>query len=194
MSVELTKIDVRIPFEPGGRLGWDYNRVMNEAKSDWVLLLDHDVFLALNPHWYMICQKVISECEDDVGAFGCYASNIGNLQQRIAGSPSRNNDAIPKHIEFAKKVFDEFRYSTTQIDRITGMFMLIRKAAWKSVGGFANLRIFGADRKFSGQLIKGGWKMMRINGIYIYHFRDIRAKSWIEGEKVSRDYASKKYE
>jgi len=35
--------------------------------------------------------------------------------------------------------------------------------------------------------------MMRINGLYIYHLRDIRNKSWIEGEKVSRNYAKRKY-
>jgi len=101
---DMVKIDVRIPFEPGGKLGWDYNRVMNESKNDWVLLLDHDIFLALNPHWYMICQRVIKECKDDVGAFGCYATAIGNTQQLIKGSP-RRGDGIPKHIEFAKKVF-----------------------------------------------------------------------------------------
>lgn len=189
---ELVKIDVRVPFEPGGMLGQDYNRVMRQSKYDWVLLLDHDVFLALNPHWYMICQKVINECEKDVGAFGCYASCIGNLQQRWKGCPSREA-GIPKHIEFAKRVFAEHRYSTTQIDRVTGMFMLVRKEAWKKVGGFAKLTIFGADRQFSKQLTRGGWRMMRINGLYIYHLRDIRNKSWIVGEKVSRDYAKRKY-
>lgn len=189
---ELVKIDVRVPFEPGGRLGWDCNRVMKQSKHEWVLLLDHDIFLALNPHWYMICQRVISECKRDVGAFGCYASAIGNLQQRAEGSPLRD-DGIPKHIEFAKKVFAEHSYSTTQIDRVTGMFMLVRKEAWRKVGGFSRLTIHGADRRFSKQLTGGGWKMMRINGLYIYHLRDIRNKSWIEGEKISRNYAKRKY-
>ncbi len=189
---ELVKIDVRIPFEPGNLLGWDYNRVMKQSKYDWVLLLDHDIFLALNPHWYMICQRVISECEKDVGAFGCYTAGGGNLQQRAEGSPLRG-DGIPEHIEFAKKIFAEHHYFTTQIDRITGMFMLIRKEAWKEIGGFSKQGIFGADRRFSKQLTKAGWKMMRINGLYIYHLRDIRATSWIEGEKVSRDYAKRKY-
>jgi len=152
---ELVKIDVRVPFEPGGMLGWDYNRVMRQSKNDWVLLLDHDVFLACNPHWYMICQKVINECEKDVGAFGCYASNIGNLEQRWEGCPSREA-GIPEHIEFAKKVFAEHGYSTTQIDRVTGMFMLIRKEAWRKVGGFSRLTIHGANRRFSKQLTGGG--------------------------------------
>lgn len=190
---DMVKIDVRIPFEPGGRLGWDYNRVMNQSESDWVLLLDHDVFLALNPHWYMICQKVISECEKDVGAFGCYANRIGNTQQLIEGDPSAWDDGVPRHIEFAKKVFAKHQYSTTQIDRITGMFMLIRKEAWRGVGGFKKLTLFGVDTQFSKQLTRGGWKLMRINGLYIYHLRNIRNTSWIEGEKVSRDYAKRKY-
>lgn len=189
---ELVKIDVRVPFEPGNLLGWDYNRVMKESKHDWVLLLDHDIFLALNPHWYMICQRVISECKKDVGAFGCYASIIGNLEQRAGDCPSRE-DGIPKHREFAKRLFDKHHYSTTQIDRVTGMFMLVRKEAWEKVRGFSKQGIFGTDYKFSEQLTKGGWKKMRINGLYIYHLRDIRATSWIEGEKVSMDYTKRKY-
>jgi len=71
--------------------------------------------------------------------------------------------------------------------------MLIRKKAWRRVGGFKKLTIFGVDRQFSKQLTSGGWKLMRINGLYIYHLRDIRATSWIEGEKVSHDYSKRKY-
>ena len=44
-------IDVRIPYEPGAKLAFAYNRAMQTSTSEWVALLDHDLFIC-NPHWY----------------------------------------------------------------------------------------------------------------------------------------------
>jgi len=51
-------IDVRIPWEPGKKLGYAINRTMETVRGN-VLILDHDVFLSLNPHWYQICENAI---------------------------------------------------------------------------------------------------------------------------------------
>jgi cellulose synthase/poly-beta-1,6-N-acetylglucosamine synthase-like glycosyltransferase len=180
------KIDVRVAFEPGGKLGQDYNRIMKESQCDWVLLFDHDVFLDTNPHWYHICQRVIAECDDQVGMFVCFGSRIGNKEQVIKGAPLVDN--IPIHQMFAKQVFDQYQYSTTKISKASGMFMLLRRKAWLSVGGFPGKKLFQEDRRFSKYLTNHKWKIMRINGLYLFHLRDRMEVSWIEGEKISNDY------
>jgi len=190
----LPKIDIYIPFEPGEFLGSEYNRILKRTANDWALLVDHDVFLSCNPHWYFICQKVIEKCDPDVGMFVCYGSKLGNTEQMIEGAPS-NFKPIPEHQAFAKQLFEKYQYSTTQIEKGTGMFMLIREWAWHDVRGFSkNIGMFGVTKKFNQQLKKRGWKVMRINGLYVYHLRERREESWIEGENVTQDYAKKKLE
>ena len=73
------------------------------------------------------------------------------------------------------------------------MFMLIRQRAWQMVCGFSAAEgMFGVCKVFNQRLKRKGWKIMRINGLYVYHLRDRREAAWIEGEKVAQHYAKKK--
>jgi hypothetical protein len=86
------KIDVRIPFEPGGKLGEDYNRIMRETPHDWVLLLDHDVILSVNPIWYWICQQAIQNyC---FGMATCYTNAPHSTGQQW---PEPAGDCVADH-------------------------------------------------------------------------------------------------
>jgi len=183
VEVSLPKIDVRIPFEPGGKLGEDYNRIMNESKHDWVLFLDHDLFL-LNPHWYLMCQKAISS-NPGAGMFSCWTNNLGKTMQRDETAPQ--TDSLIDHINHAKKIFQKFGYGCTEIDKASGMFLLISKVAWERVLGFPGLGLFKEDWDFSRRLKNYKFKIFRIDGLYVYHLRDRSRGSWIEGEKTSKE-------
>lgn len=179
----MMKIDVRIPFEPGGRLGEDYNRVMEETKHDWVLFLDHDVFLC-NPHWYHLCQFSI-QSQPKAGMFSCWTNNLGDTPQRHPDAPVTH--CLIEHKKFARVIWDQYQYSLTGIGKCSGMLMLISKKAWGAVGCFPAQGLFKEDWTFTKRLVKGGFQVFRIDGLYVYHMRDRDDGSWIDGHKTSKE-------
>ena len=74
-------IDVKIPYEPDDKLAEAYNRAMVNTTAPWVLLLDHDVFLALNPHWYEMCLEVVERVDNDVGMITCVTNGNSDRAQ-----------------------------------------------------------------------------------------------------------------
>jgi len=181
------KIDVRIPFRPGGKLGEEYNHIMNETKCEWVLFLDHDLFLC-NPHWYLLCQEAIKgyAAQGRAGMFTCWTNRLGRTMQRDGNAPQ--DDILFNHIEYARSVFEKYQFQCTNIpERISGMFLLINKTAWKTVGGFPGIGIFKEDWDFSRNLLRHKFKIYRIDGLYVYHLRDRKRGSWIKGIQTTKE-------
>lgn len=180
------KIDVRIAYEPGAKLGQDYNRIFRETAHDWVLLVDHDV-LILNPHWYLLCQKAIEQ-HPTAGLFTCYTNNIGGPDQK-APNPPVKDASILAHRDYAHALFDQHGYSCAPIDgaKCSGMLMLISKAAWSKVGGFPGKGMFREDWTFGRKLKAARIPVMRMNGLYVYHLRDRSVGTWIPGELTSKE-------
>lgn len=177
------KIDVRIPYEPGGRLGWDYNRIMEETPHDWVLFLDHDVLLALNPHWYYLCQQTIKHHR--FGLATCW-TNVNHRGTGQYWELPEGNYTIADHQEIARGIFNEYGESVTEIDKASGFFMLVNKYAWSKVGGFPGKGMFREDWTFCKRLRSKQWPILRMDGLYVYHMRK-RIDSWIPGEIITKD-------
>lgn len=175
------KIDVRIPYEPGGRLGWDYNRVMEETPHRWVLFLDHDVLL-LNPNWYHICQRAT---ESGAGLITCKtnARHQGTGQQAI-GAPQ--DDRMEVHQQFAKTLWAKHKMLVTSIPKASGFFMLVSKSAWEAVGGFPAKGMFREDWGFSQRLVGSGYRIACLEGLYVYHLKK-RIGSWVRGEETAKE-------
>jgi GT2 family glycosyltransferase len=178
------KIDVRIPFEPGCALGNEYNRIMREATSEWVLLLDHDVLL-LNPNWYTVCVKAIEQ-NPQAGLITAYCNNIGNKTQIARGAPLVT-ESVRKHREFARSVFDKNGFNTRVInDDIGGFFLLVKKEAWDKIGGFID-SFFHVDTDFARSIRTAGYDVVIMEGMYCLHLRERDDKSWIKDEIVSSE-------
>jgi GT2 family glycosyltransferase len=181
------KIDVRIPYEPGGRLGFDYNRIMKETPHNWVLFLDHDIFLALNPHWYYIAQQaLIANDGGKVGMFTC-KTNINHKGTGQFDENSPQTDCIEDHRQYAKTAWDTYQLKTESIDKASGFFMLVNKSAWHSVGGFIGQGLFREDWTFSRRLKNAGFSILCLQGLYVYHARH-RQDRWIEEDSVTKDF------
>lgn len=176
-----------VPYEEKGILGKEYNQILEGIEEEWVLFLDHDIFLRTNPHWYYICAKTINESDGNVGMFVPCTNRLGNEEQLHPGFPKGEN--IKEHIDFAKRLFSKYQFKTKQISKGSGMFMLIRKKAWLESGKFPGFSMFQEDYKFCKRLSSAGWKIMRMEGLYVYHLRDRKMDSWIKGEKITKDYA-----
>jgi GT2 family glycosyltransferase len=187
------KIDIRIPYEPGGQLGVDYNRIMSESKQDWVLLIDHDIIVSLHPHWYYVCQQVILKYPD-AGLFTCYASDIACSLQKCLDSPP-NTAPVHIHREFAKKLWKKNKYECELIKPspalISGFFLLVNRKAWETVGGFLGKGMYREDNYFHKELNKHNIKVYLIKGLYCYHYRDRSKEEWINGADFNTKFISR---
>ena len=164
-------IDVRIPYEPGNHLADAYNRAMENTTAEWVLLLDQDLFLT-NPKWYNMSLYAIEQLKDTkVGVITCRCNSkqLANVQ-----------DSISYQIRVAQRYYSKEKDNLQKIEnQITGFFMLVKKEVWKTVP----FRDVGRgcdkiDLDFSQRIMDNGFEIYRINGLYLYHRRNMRTMKW----------------
>ena len=167
-------IDVKIPYEPNDKLAYAYNRAMESTSAEWVLFLDHDLFIC-NPHWYKMCIGAIKQLKGKkVGWITAKCNRIGCPAQRLSKKWPNPSDAddILQHINIAKQLYKEKGQWITKTNAIlSGFFILTNKTAWQSVGGFRHMNkaIFGIDSEYCGCLIKQGFGLYVMEGLYFYH-------------------------
>ena len=167
-------IDVKIPYEPNNRLADAYNRAMESTSAEWVLFLDHDLFIC-NPHWYEMCLNTIKQLEGKrVGWITARCNRIACPVQKYT-LDERSNDII-RHIEIAKELYKKEGNRIIQYTEdypLGGFFILTNKAAWSAVGGFKDvgIGIFSVDNKYDKDLRKKDFGLFLMMGLYFYHLR-----------------------
>lgn len=184
----MEQITVCTPFEPGRRLAYAYNRAMEQAQTEWVLMLDWDIFTC-NPYWYDMCQYAISKVGHSTGWITCVTNRIGAPQQRAGGAPGDHD--IAKHMAFAKDIFNQHSrvdkkgvLKETTVERIpgalSGFFILTNKTAWRACGGFdeTRKRLMGVDNRYSQALSKAGYAHFYMPGLYFYHIYMEKRTMW----------------
>ena len=169
-------IDVRIPWEPGKRLGFAINRAMDTVR-DWVLILDHDVFLSLNPNWYEICQNAIEKVGHRAGWITCTTTNIGNPSQKAAFNidpndfpymPNFGTTDIDMHFKLAQDIYRANKGKVVDITelskkrKLSGFFILTHKTAYEKVKknyGLPDDKFLGWDNYYADRLMNCGYKL-----------------------------------
>lgn len=182
----MTKIDVRVPFEPGGKLGWDYNRIFAETPHDWVLVIDHDIMLNTNPLWYAICQRAIQD-HPNTALFTCKTNARHKTAQRDKTAPTDFD--LTKHQEHAKMLWDKNHFGCEEVplgQNIAGFFMLISKRAWETVGGFPGDGMFEEDWAFTQKLHSANLPVRVMTGLYVMHGQK-RIGSWDPSVETSKE-------
>ena len=176
-------IEVKIPFAPNGEICEAYTYAIKTSKSPWVILLDHDAIF-MHPNWYSLCVNAVKQFPE-AGMFTCWASKIGAKEQQAEGSPI-NVAPLAIHRDFARNLWQKHKFTVEEIfSHVSGVMMMIRKDVFLKVG--CKKGFFGVDWDLTKRIREAGFKIYRINGLYVYHLRD-REPSWIENEKVSKDY------
>lgn len=162
-------IDVRIPWEPGKRLGFAFNRMM-QTVSGWVLILDWDVAL-LNINWYDICLKTIEKVGDNAGLISCLTNRIGCLLQKAKDCPS--NDDIESHRIYAKALELQSRNYIIDVTgeqwKLSGMFFLTNKKVYEKIGPVPNDKFIGLDNWYHDRVKEAGYKIYIMTNLYVYH-------------------------
>ncbi|MFA5217261.1 hypothetical protein [Sulfuricurvum sp.] len=161
-------IDVRIPWEPGRRLGFACNR-MFKTVEDWGLILDWDVTL-LNINWYDICLRAIEKVGHDAGLISCLTNRIGcPLQKFVSG----DNDNIADHMATAKACEmcwpGEVEDVTDKPNKLSGMFFLTRRKIWDAVGGVPDDKFIGMDNYYHDRVKEAGYRIYIMKDLYVFH-------------------------
>ncbi len=179
-------IDVRIPWEPGKKLGFAINRVM-ETVEDWVLILDHDVFLSLNPYWYDICLNAIEKVGHEAGWVSCVTNLIGCPLQKADFSYVRkdynynkdyDSELMMKHFALAESLYKKNKGEIVDVTelakrhKMSGLFILTHKTAYENVKqtfGIPDDKFIGWDNYYNDRLIDLGYKIHIMKDLYVYH-------------------------
>lgn len=172
-------IETKIPYEPGHRLADAYNRAMRESSAPWVLLLDHDVYLACNPHWYEISLEVVGSFHNDVGMVTCKMNGCKNRPQDPMIPITKETD-LAVHEGIAHNLFKRWGSSLMEVktNLVAGYFMLVNRQIWKEIPFSPRNGRYKVDQTFAGDLLKNDYKIYVMNGLYVYHRRGGRKINW----------------
>ena len=162
-------IQVQIVFDTEGKLASDYNRGMERDTTEWVLFIDHDLFLC-NKHWYQMCVEAIAQVGHRTGWISAVTNRIGNPAQRVEGAPMSHD--LVEHCAFAKQLYEKHGNLVQRCrGAMSGFWILTNKTAWQKCGGFdeSRKRLLGVDNKYSQALSRAGFQHFKIPGLYVYH-------------------------
>jgi len=162
-------IQVMIAYDINSKLASAYNRGMDRATSEWVLFIDHDIFLC-NPHWYQMSIAAITQVGRDTGWISAVTNRIGNPHQKAEGAPMSHD--IEEHCLYAKALYNRYGNKVERcLGAMSGFWILTNKTAWKKCGGFdeSRRRLLGVDNKYSQALSRAGYAHYRMPGLYVYH-------------------------
>lgn len=163
-------IDVRIPWEPGKRLGYACNR-MFKTVEDWGLILDWDVTL-LNLGWYDTCLRAIEKVGHNAGLISCVTNRIGCPLQKVSGRYP-DNDSISLHSVTAHDLSNsnacEIEDVTESSYKLSGMFFLTRRKVWDEVGGVPDDKFIGMDNYYHDRVKEAGYRIYVMKDLYVFH-------------------------
>jgi len=172
-------LTTRIPYYPGKRLGGAYLNEITTVK-DWVLFLDHDVFLSLNPYWNDICRSAIERVGHKAGWITCKTNRIGCPLQKAKDIP-KGMDDMAWHFKYAEELYKRNKGLITECTDIegwkfSGFFILTSKEAFTKVKvlstgskALPENKFIGFDNWYYDRLIECGFKTYIMEDLYVYH-------------------------
>ena len=162
----MNQIPVAIPYRINNELGQAYNYLM-ESIEDWVIFIDHDILLGLNPFWHQICLDAIEKVGHKAGWITCRV-NTGRKEQKI----NESSKEIEGHYNLAKKRYKQYKGQLTDVTdtcgKFAGNFILTHKKAWKDAEGFKE-GFMGVDFNYYYRLRKAGYRFYEMEDLYVYH-------------------------
>jgi len=174
-------IDTRIVYEPGRKLAYAYNRAMEDTSAEWVLFIDHDVYLCCNPYWYTMSLDAVRKVQGEkVGWITAKTNRIGCKAQLHA--VGEDSDDLNHHIAIAQQVYKQKGDALHRVNggNFSGFFILTNKTAWKAVGGFRHMDkgLSAIDVDYCRRLRREGFSLYVMSGLYMYHYYKKR-KKWL---------------
>ena len=160
--------------------GWSQERNLGKYFNEFMAMLPDGSYGCLMDYDSMFLTKdygkhIYEYIKRFPGAtFICYANRIGCDYQRLPGVHQANHD-INFHRDLAEKQKEKL-YQVTDFSKsdpsklFGGFLMLLSKENWKAIGGFREHKILDIDNYLHLDLMKHGKQILRMDGIYMYHW------------------------
>lgn len=161
-----------IPYDSNKNIGKYYNDFMSVLPNDddYGCFVDADTIFT-TPNYGHIIEKVIRE-NPTVGSFTATTNRVNCPWQIHPGVDVETND-VEYHRNFGKSVqdiFGSYCVDVTDLQLMSGFFIVIRKDTWRKIGGFLEGGMLGVDNDFHLKIRKKREKMYMMKGIYLYHW------------------------
>lgn len=104
------------------------------------------------------------------GILTCFASRLHPLSKdQLLGNICSEDDSIRRHIKIAEDRKADL-YKVTEITHpIGGFLMLMRWATWEAFPFNEDKKCLGVDNDFSQKILNAGGKILRMDGLYVWH-------------------------
>lgn len=166
------KIYYTIPYNSDFNIGKYYNDFFNIIPNDddYGCIVDADTIFT-TPDYGTLIENVIARYPD-VEAFTCYTNRVGCPWQVYNGVDVKSND-IEYHRNIGKKLYEENGtdcVDMTNTQLFSGMFFIIKKSAWKKIGGAIEKGMLKVDNAIHQGIKNNGMKLFLMKGLYLYHW------------------------
>lgn len=164
-----------VPFDSGKNLGRYYNQFMEiiPDDDDWGCFIDGDTIFT-TADYGLVIEKAVAE-NPDAACFTCVTNRVGCEWQIAPGVDVKSNDMAyhRKYSEILKNVYGSSVVDVTRKPRrevFSGLFILLKKSAWKKIGGFKEDKMLGIDNDLHWKIQDHKLKMYMMRGLYLYHW------------------------
>jgi len=167
-----------IPYAPSEcekNIGCAYNKFMEILPNDddWGCFLDHDAMFTTSDWYHQLNEIVVKN--PTVGAFGGRTNRIAKKYQLVGNIDPHNHD-IKYHRQIGGYLQQTYYHDTSCVSRKTrprgfgGVFILLKKSAWKTIHGFKKTGFTGVDDDLRLRLHHAKIPFHIMNGLYVYHW------------------------
>lgn len=171
-GVDMPYVKYCYPYSYNKNVGDAYNREFETVgDGDWVCLTDADAMF-LTPDYGHQIGYTITQCNKiyDNYILTCYTNRVGCKFQRHPQVGLFDEKDLTKHRILANTLHKKNFAKVTELEApISGMCMIIPKKIWDEIK-FENEGILGVDHKFSNTVLERGYKILRMDGLYILHY------------------------
>ena len=172
------------PFNKDGNFGDEINKYCRlvPSEEDYICILDGDCMFLTHNFGKQLEDIVEKYKNDNIGLFTCLVNRTGTLRQCFNGVISEDPN-IRNHRNIAIQLQKERYDQVVELKEfISGHLMLFKKKTWEFVGYFAdsvsermqvkgiNKNILGVDNRFSRRILKNGYKIYLMTGVYLFHY------------------------
>lgn len=165
------KVHIIIPYDPIDKnLGRAYNEAMAQIPDgDCACLLDYDIHF-LTPDCGKIIHDYANYLCDDNHLLTCYTNRVhpASKMQLLNGHLTDDSD-IRNHISLAENQKRQLYTADPITSNISGFLMVMTKEFWKTLPFADNLKCLGVDTNYSIIMRENGRKVLRMNGLYVFH-------------------------
>jgi dTDP-4-dehydrorhamnose reductase len=169
------------------RLGYaeNLNRILNASTAPFVLLLNTD--MSFDPEEQCLSKMVrFMRATPRCGVAGCRLYHpdgaYGHPARRFQTAATVLGRRTPL-APFLKRATRRYLYldqpqtATFDCDWLSGCFLLVRREAYKQVGGFdCRFRKYFEDVDFCHRMARAGWRVMFNGETYCYHYEQRASK------------------